>query len=519
MGRTVNRVLLLLALAALGLLLLYVPTQLIDLYERAGRLGPFWASLYLGTVLLGGLLLLISSGWIVWRVARVTAKKRRRRAVQQKDPSQLSRAEQEEELRANLRLVEELEHDLTIPFELREELRPLADQLSRKQTDQRLEIVAFGTISSGKSSVLNALAGRNVFATEVRGGTTIQRNEIPWPGSDQVYLVDTPGLGEVDGQTRSRMATEAARDADLVLLVVDGPLRASEFDLLKRLKAMEKRIIVCLNKSDWYVPADLEALRKQLIEQTRGLVDEKDVVTVRAETTTRVRRRVMPDERETEERVEVPADMQPLAARMLARVRRDGRDLLLANMLLQSRGLVEKAKERLQEALDRRAYQIVDRYMWTVGGAAALMPFPVVDLAAGVAISSKMVVDLARVYRQDIDLDAAVKLLGQQGKNLLGVLGAGAATPVVVSTVASLIKTVPGAGTLAGGMMQGVVQALITRWIGNVFIEYFRREMQEPPGGLANLARREWERVTSLEEMRRLVATARDRLEETDADT
>ena len=80
-----------------------------------------------------------------------------------------------------------------------------------------------------------------------------------------------------------------------------------------------------------------------------------------------------------------------------------------------------------------------------------------------------MVVDLAHVYRQDIDIDAAVKLLGELGKNLLAILGVSAATPAVASVVASLLKSVPGAGTIAGGLLQGIVQALITRWIGAVF--------------------------------------------------
>ena len=34
------------------------------------------------------------------------------------------------------------------------------DRAQEKQTAQKLEIVAFGTISSGKSSLLNALAGK-----------------------------------------------------------------------------------------------------------------------------------------------------------------------------------------------------------------------------------------------------------------------------------------------------------------------------------------------------------------------
>jgi uncharacterized protein (DUF697 family) len=148
--------------------------------------------------------------------------------------------------------------------------------------------------------------------------------------------------------------------------------------------------------------------------------------------------------------------------------------------------------------------------MWGAGGAAAISPFPLVDLAAGCAISSKMVVDLARIYQQDIDLEAAVSLLREMGKNLIAVAGVSVVTPAVTAVVASLLKTVPGAGTIAGGLLQGIVQALVTRWIGAVFIAYFREEMQRPEGGLAGLARREWERLTSIDELRKLVKLARE---------
>ena len=89
-------------------------------------------------------------------------------------------------------------------------------------------------------------------------------------------------------------------------------------------------------------------------------------------------------------------------------------------------------------------------------------------------------------------------------------------TPAIVAVVASLMKTVPGAGTIAGGLLQGVVQALVTRWIGGVFISYFRDEMQRSSGGLAALARREWEKVTSVAELRSLVQEARTRLQDRD---
>ncbi len=147
---------------------------------------------------------------------------------------------------------------------------------------------------------------------------------------------------------------------------------------------------------------------------------------------------------------------------------------------------------KCKATLDRRAQQIVDRTMWQSGAAAALSPLPLVDLAASLALSTKMVVELGKVYRQPMDLDAASRLISQLGKHLLSVLGTSLATPVLGTAVATMLKTVPGVGTLAGGVLQGLVQALVTRWIGQVFIVYFRAEMQEPPQGWAGLAREQW---------------------------
>jgi len=80
------------------------------------------------------------------------------------------------------------------------------------------------------------------------------------------------------------------------------------------------------------------------------------------------------------------------------------------------------------------------------------------------------------------------------------------------AAIGSLLKAVPGIGTLSGQLLVGLVQALITRWIGGVFIHYFKNEMQQPEGGLAALARREWERLTTIDELRRLVRAAKTHL-------
>ena len=111
-----------------------------------------------------------------------------------------------------------------------------------------------------------------------------------------------------------------------------------------------------------------------------------------------------------------------------------------------------------------------------------------------------------------------VQLLGQMTKSLIAMVGATAAAPAIASALGTMLKTVPGIGTIAGGLLQAVVQALVTRWIGRVFCEYFRHDMQAPPGGLAELARREWSSITTPEELRRLIQSGRHELSERASD-
>lgn len=504
-----NQLLLLLTLAFLGFLMVYIPPWIVQQYERVQQMGDFAAYAYLtvvggGAILLGGITLTV-----LITLVRRTWKKRQARARKRRNPSELSSKDKQREVDDNLAHVGRLQDQELIDEEVRRELQASLEQFRRKRESQTLEIVAFGTISSGKSSLLNALAGEEVFATDAKGGTTVRRGEVVWPGSDRVLLVDTPGLGEVDGELHVREAARAAKDADLVLMVVDGPLRDAESQLLEQLAEMEKRILLCVNKSDWFKDSDRDRLTDQLHSQTKAWIDRQDIVRVSPNPAPRTVVRVLANGDEVEEQVPVDPDISMLAKRMLAVVRRDGSDLLLSNLLLKSRGLIEEAQQKVRDDLHRRAWRLVDRYSWGAGGAAAVSPLPLLDLAAGGAITTKMVFDLSNVYQHSIDSETAVNLLSQLGKNLLAILGVSAATPLIAGAVASLLKTVPGAGTIAGGLLQGVVQALITRWIGAVFIEYFENESVRGEDSLAIVARKKWDHLTSVQELAKLVAAAR----------
>ncbi|GIW93844.1 MAG: hypothetical protein KatS3mg110_1885 [Pirellulaceae bacterium] len=492
-----------------GVLLIWLPPQIVDYVERIRRLAPAWAAIYLVLVLFG-VLCLVAGG--VWGLLALLAQSRRHRQEQQRrmqSPQELNLEDQVQEFREHLEDVRQLVNDPRVPEQERRRLHEMLQRLEQKHSGGRLEIVAFGTISSGKSALLNQLAGRPVFQVDIRGGTTQTANRIPWPDDERVILVDTPGLGEIEGEAHMQAAMDTAATADLVLLVVDGPLRDFEYTLLARLRQMGKRVLICLNKSDWYKPEDLELLRGQIVEQVSAMVDPRDVVAVAVQPVPRTVVRVEPDGTERQEVREEPPRLEPLAQRLLELLRDERQQLLMANLLLQARGMTAGVRAEVARLLAAQAAATVDKYAWAAATAVAVSPF-LVDLLAAGGLSAKMIIDVAAVFNKRLDMNAAATLLKQMAASLASTLGVSIVTPALLSIVGSLLKSIPGAGTLAGGALQAVVQLLLVRWVGRVATRYYEQEYLGQQRSLAELAAEEWKQITAAASLRKLVAEYRE---------
>ena len=296
-SRTTTGIFLVIVLAVIGYVLVTLPPQadraVLPRRTKSARglrtfMWRLWGS---ASLLLGGLVARDSAA----RVAEHAAESGRSRAAEFEPERDVGRRSRRRKSPTIWPPAANLPSAGRVTPELQAEIAAAVEELEAKRESQQLEIVAFGTISSGKSSLLNALAGRPVFRTNVVGGTTSTRSEIPWPAGDRVVLVDTPGLAEVRGEARAAESAAAAKNADLVLFVVDGPLKAYESELLEALAAMEKRIVVCLNKEDWYDAPQRDELLRQLAEQVAPAVSVADVVAVRSRPTKRRRVRVLSD--------------------------------------------------------------------------------------------------------------------------------------------------------------------------------------------------------------------------------
>ena len=110
--------------------------------------------------------------------------------------------------------------DSRLPDGIRESLAhdyDAVEAMLSKLQHGHLHISAFGRVSTGKSSLLNALIGEQKFATSPLHGETKLSVMEPWSEVEAggVYLIDTQGLDEAGGEERESLAKEVAHRSDL----------------------------------------------------------------------------------------------------------------------------------------------------------------------------------------------------------------------------------------------------------------------------------------------------------------
>ena len=142
-----------------------------------------------------------------------------------------------------------------------EEVRKHRAQYRRRRNEEAIPVVALvGYTNAGKSTLLNALTGSDVFAADQLFATldpTTRR--IKLPGGREVLATDTVGFIQKLPTTlvaAFRATLEEIAEADLILHVVDithsnvEQQAATVLQVLAELNATEQPIITALNKID-----------------------------------------------------------------------------------------------------------------------------------------------------------------------------------------------------------------------------------------------------------------------------
>lgn len=354
----------------------------------------------------------------------------------------------------------------------------------REPDGGRFHVVVLGTGPVGKTSLINAMLGRSAGQTRATMGTTAHGRSFTHAVEGvegTLLLTDTPGLGEAgdEGSLREAEAIDLALGADLLVFVVDQDLARADHRMIVEMAREGKRLVVALNKKDRLTEEDRSEILAKLRERLAELVPAEDVVAVAASpspVTVRVRN---PDGTTQTSLEEEPPDLEGLESRVAAIVRREGDLLRAGNLLLRARRLERAERARLAAERRQRATAIIERHQWLAAATAFANPVLALGPMAAGAVQLRMLSEIGAVY--DVALSSEyIEQVGRQMAQTLFKLGFAEAA---ASVLGGLLKFNP-VGFMAGGVVQAVSMAYLTRLTGASFLEYVEQGQSWGEGGM-----------------------------------
>ncbi len=300
-------------------------------------------------------------------------------------------------------------------------VKPELDALSttlNKLDSNVIKIAAFGLVSRGKSAVLNALLGEKILQTGPLNGVTQWPRSVRWQpgGKVQVELIDTPGLDEIEGESRAKMATEVARQADLILFVVSGDITRTEYEALLDLRQAQKPLILVFNKIDLYPDTDRAKIYQNLQQLGAGHPEAEpllpdEIVMVAAEPAPMEVRVEWPDGNVTYEWETPPTQVDELKQTILNILNREGRSLLALNALIQAREAEAAIAQKTIDLRQQEAEEIIWQFTKYKALVVGLNPIAVLDILGGAIADLLLIRSLARLYGLPITNYEAGKIL------------------------------------------------------------------------------------------------------------
>ncbi|MBD2436746.1 YcjF family protein [Nostoc sp. FACHB-110] len=337
---------------------------------------------------------------------------------------------------------------------LREQLAQLFSELDR----QEIKIAVTGAKGVGKSTLIEVL------------------NSNGSPG--KFNLQETaPLFRETTDKSDVAVLAEISK-SDVVLFLTNGDLTDTEFQTLQQLKAANQSTILVFNKQDQYLADERASVLLSLQQRMPGNV----VATAVSPVPIKVRK--YEADGTVQEWLEQPApDIAQLTQQLSAVLAQQGQNLVWTTTMRKALALKAEAKNWLNKIRRDRATPVIEQYQWIAAATAFANPVPALDILATAAINAQMVIDLGNIYQQKLSLEQAQTVAGTMGSLMLKLGLVELSTKAVGTVLKSNAITF-----VAGGLVQGVSAAYLTRVAGLSLVEYFeQQEIALDSGNALNL--------------------------------
>lgn len=338
--------------------------------------------------------------------------------------------------------------------QLRQQLAQLTINLDRKE----IKLVVTGGKGVGKTSLMQAL-------------------ESSWLPQQQqcLSLHETAALfvsGDTD--TESEASAKAVMlAADLVLFMIAGDMTDSEFQAFGQLRAANQRLMLVFNKQDQYLSIERATVLQQLQQRMVGQLATEDVVAIAAAPAP-VKVRQHQADASVQEWIEAQKpNLEKLSGRLTQILTQEAQQLVWTTTFRATMALKAEVKTQLNHVRRDRALPIIEQYQWISAAAAFANPVPALDLLAAMAINGQLVIELGEIYQQKISLSQAQTTAKTLGSLMLKLGLVELSTQAIGGVLKSNAVTY-----VAGGAVQGVSAAYLTRLAGLSLIEYFQEQEQ-----------------------------------------
>jgi len=339
----------------------------------------------------------------------------------------------------------------TSSTQLREQVEQLQAQLNR----QELRVAITGGQAVGKTTLMQVLA------------SWVEQTVQP------LHLEETPALftGADASSTAETAALQKAIAADLVLFVTAGDLTEPELQILQQLATLHCNTVLVCNKQDQYLPEERAAVLFSLQQRLQSLPRSNNVAMVAA-SPHYIKVRQHQSDNSVQEWIEQPLpEVKQLTAELTAILEQQAQQLVWATTQRAALALQAEAKAVLNTVRRNRALPIIERYQWIAAATSFANPVPALDLLAAAAINGQLVMELGTIYQQKFSLQQAQTAAGTLGSLMLK-LGL---VELSTQTIGGVLKS-NAITFVAGGAVQGVSAAYLTRLAGMSLIEYFQEQ-------------------------------------------
>ena len=340
-------------------------------------------------------------------------------------------------------------------------------ELASRREAGGVHLCFFGEISTGKSSLIKALVPEADVKIDIKGGSTNDIRHYRWRNKAgvEILLTDVPGTGGHD-EGFNALAREEAQRAHVVLFVCDSDLTRREADALRFLLALEKPLVLVMNKADQFSLEEQASLMHRLLERLEDIGGEMQrdrVVAVSAGGEHDVIER-RDDGSESPVRRKRPADVGVL----VVAINRLLEDDALPLEDRRDRAVFELAADKLAEAEAlyrvQRSEQIIrnSTRKAIIGSLAAVSPGT--DILIQGYIGTGMTQELCKLYGatpRDLDIEEFLNLSQSR---------VGRALPLTLAVAGNGLKAFPGIGTVAGGFVHAVAYGLIFDALGRSLV-------------------------------------------------